>query len=106
MHLVMFCGFLFYLCQILLKPGWLRLTLQVMLIAWIPFMGAWLVYRAVHWPSDVLGGYVYGAFFLWIIIWGFNKYRTWRRAFPKNSIPDEEIPSVLRPLSWALRMIY
>jgi len=106
MHLVMFCGFLIYLCGNLLKPGWIRIALQVVLGLWIPIMGTWLIYRGVHWPSDVLGGFVYGAFFLWMIIWGFKKYTTWRRAFPRDCVPREQLPSVLRPLSRALRMIY
>jgi len=106
MHLVMFCGFLIYLCGTLLKPSWIRTILQFMLGLWIPIMGTWLVYRGVHWPSDVLGGFVYGAFFLWMIIWGFKKYTTWRRAFPRDRITREQLPSAIRPLSWALRMIY
>lgn len=106
MHVVMFSGFLIYLSGRLLKPGWIRTILQIMLGLWVPIMGMWLIYRGVHWPSDVLGGYVYGAFFLWMIILGFKKYVTWRRAFPRDRIPREELPSAIRPLAWALRLVY
>lgn len=106
MHVVMFCGFLIYLCARLMKPGWVRTSIQVVLGLWIPIMGLWLIYRGVHWPSDVLGGYVYGAFFLWMIVWGFKKYIMWRRAFPRDTVPGKHLPSILRPLSWALKLVY
>lgn len=106
MHVVMFSGFLIYLCGNLLKPGWIRTIFQVILGLWIPIMGIWLIYRGVHWPSDVFGGFVYGTFFLWMIIWSFQKYTTWRRAFPRDRIPRDQLPSAIRPLAWALQLVY
>lgn len=106
MHVVMFCGLLCYLCSQVLKPGWPRTVFQIGLILWIPLMGLWVIYRGVHWPSDVLGGFVYGACFLWIIIWGHRKYTSWRRIYPKDYIPPEQIPSYLKPFRWVLTILY
>ena len=106
MHVVMFSGFLIYLSMRMMKAGWLRNAICAILGLWIPLMGAWVVYRGVHWPSDALGGFVYGAVFLWIIIWGFEKYTAWRRSFPKDHMPLEKLPPLLQPFSWIAKIVY
>ena len=50
------------------KPG-LRTLIFVSLVVLVVLRGASRVYLGVHWPSDVLGGYLYGAVFLGIFIW-------------------------------------
>ena len=106
MHVIMFGGIIIYLSRYVLEPSRLRTTLWVLLSLYIPIMGLWLVYCGLHWPSDVLGGYVYGAFFLWVLVWGYHKYTTWRRAYPKECLPRERLPTVVRPLAWIVRMIH
>ncbi len=106
MHVVMFSGFLIYLSMRMMKAGWLRNVICGILGLWIPIMGVWVVYQGRHWPSDALGGFVYGAIFLWIIIWGYQKYITWRRSFPKEQIPLGNLPSLLHPFAWIARIVY
>jgi len=54
-------GFLLYLALALKLP----LVVRVALVGWITFLlaltGPANVYVGVHWPSDVVGGYVWGA---------------------------------------------
>jgi len=105
MHVMMFCGILVYLSWRLLRPGPRRNILHTLLILYIPLMGLWLIYLGAHWPSDVLGGYVYGAVFLWIIIWGYQKYLGWRRRYPSQQIPREVLPPILRPFAPILALL-
>lgn len=106
MHVVMFCGILFFLSDRLLRPLWLRIAAQAILAAWIPIMGLWVVVRGCHWPSDVVGGYIYGAFFLIVIVEAYWAYTGWRRSYPRDHVPQERLPKPIRPFAWAVRLIY
>ena len=60
-------GFLFYLLTRHARssrPGHVGLAL---LALYIPFAGLWLIHHGRHWPSDVFGGYLYGA--LCLVAW-------------------------------------
>ena len=54
-------GVLVYLVGLWVKPLLLRRAIQVGLIFAVITMGASRVYLGVHWPSDVIGSYVFGA---------------------------------------------
>ena len=54
------CGFSFCVVGSLAAPVWLKRTLQAALAAMVLAMGASRVYLGVHWPSDVIGGYLWG----------------------------------------------
>jgi undecaprenyl-diphosphatase len=57
----------------------LRTVVLVGLIALILLIGTSRVYLGVHWPSDVLGGYVTGGVLLAALIW-FHRYWKARQA--------------------------
>ena len=68
LHAVLFFGFIAYLCHVYVRPGKLRLLLQASLVLMIAAVSFSRVYVGVHWPTDILGGWLYGGFYLWVIV--------------------------------------
>ena len=75
LHVVYFYGFLLYLAAIFLSDRRLLRTLLVVGGIYIPLSGLWLIYDGRHWFTDVMGGYIYGAFYLsvWIAAYQWTK---------------------------------
>ncbi len=73
-HSVFAAAFLGALVWMLGRPGtlegWpvLRRITQGVLLLLILAVGASRVYMGVHWPSDVIGGFLFGALYLWLLI--------------------------------------
>ncbi|MCI0843775.1 MAG: phosphatase PAP2 family protein [Chloroflexi bacterium] len=57
---VMMGGVLIYLVGLWVRPLLLRRAIQTGLILLVIAMGVSRVYLGVHWPSDVIGAYVFG----------------------------------------------
>ena len=100
LHVLLFCGFILYLSRYLVKRRAFRYILWAVLGLYIPVTGIWLILDGRHWPSDVLGGYVYGAFYLVLLIWGYKKYTAWRRRYGAHELPVRS-----RPLVWVLKLV-
>lgn len=65
---VLLWGFLFYLASRSIRRTSLRLAVQALSFSAPLLMGLQRVYAGAHWPSDVLGGYVWGALVLFVLI--------------------------------------
>lgn len=61
-------GCIAVLARLLLPRGWARWTVQVACVALIVATGWGRIYRGAHWPSDVLGGYLWGVAILIVLV--------------------------------------
>lgn len=93
MHVLLFYGFLAYLGGRLVRRSAVRLAIQSLMLLYIPIAGLWLVHAGRHWASDVLGGYVYGAFYLLVLVAAHQlgtawlKHRATGRTLPARAGP-------------------
>ena len=76
---VIFCGFLILIVDELIDRRLLRIGLQTGLILLIFAEGVSRVYLGAHWPSDVIGGYMYGGMTLLGLLWLRNRLAVGRR---------------------------
>ena len=66
---MIFGGLIIYLVEKSIVPTRIRRSIQVGVGLLILGVGASRVYLGVHWPSDVLGGYLFGAIALVGLVW-------------------------------------
>ncbi len=105
LHAILFYGYLIYLVKGMLKPGPFRTALWVAMGLYIPIGGVWLIFVGRHWFSDVVGGYVYGTFYLVLLIAAYRKYLVWSQGVRTTILARH--PSSLRgrTFAWVIRSI-
>ena len=62
-------GILMYFLISHFEKTWQKVLVVISGSALILAIGVSRIYLAVHWPSDVIGGYIFGGLWLGIIIW-------------------------------------
>jgi len=63
-----FFGYMFYLAIFKVKTAWIKTLIATASMILILSIGFSRIYLGAHWASDVLGGYILGAIFLFIAI--------------------------------------
>lgn len=61
MGVTMFCGSVIWVTTRLVRPRWARWTIIGMAVALAALTGFARIYVGAHWPTDVLGGYLWGS---------------------------------------------
>jgi undecaprenyl-diphosphatase len=78
-YAILFCGLLIFLAEQSIKPLAIRRGVQAGLALLVLAVGASRVYLGAHWPSDVIGGYLFGGLALLGLIWLRNWLVNYRR---------------------------
>jgi len=92
MGVVLLYGVIATLAQELIPSRRLRLPIQAVAVGMILIVGPGRIYTGAHWPTDVLGAYLYGILFLIPVLVG---YHTLRDTMPER-IPFPRPAMVLR----------
>jgi membrane-associated phospholipid phosphatase len=73
---VLVYGFIFYLAGFLIPARPLRLLVQASCLVVVVLTALQRVYAGVHWPSDVLGGLLFGGLLLALLIWSHRRFHS------------------------------
>ena len=104
-HAILFYGFLLYMASRYLSPGRQLYAIWAIGILYILFSGFWVIYNGRHWFTDVIGGYVYGSFYLLVLIALFWRVEVWLQTEKPAQFANAAPRFMRRPLQYALRII-
>ena len=105
LHVFLFYGLLIFLVTPYISSRRLKYALWLIAAIYIPATGIWLIYDGRHWFTDVMGGYIYGTFYLLALITAFSATRSWI-ADGSALRSSDRLPGLLRtPAQYALRLV-
>jgi membrane-associated phospholipid phosphatase len=91
MSAMAFYGFLVYLCVQSKMNRWIKIILCLVLIALIFSIGLSRIYLGVHFPSDVVAGFMGGLIWVTFCAITFNVLELWRKKRKKPTEPEVPI---------------
>ena len=66
-----------------------RRTLAIAMVGAAVLIGVSRVFLERHWPSDILGGYLFGGLALWGLLWARERFLSMPTASPETVEPEE-----------------
>ena len=105
LHFLLFYGFLIYLAGIYITSRRLVNVLRAITAFYVVVVGIGLVYAGRHWFTDVMGGYIYGTFYLLCWIAAYRWAEEWVRNGEALRFLQRFPPVLSRPLAYGLRLI-
>ena len=104
-HVLLFYGFLLGLATRYITNRLLVRVLWVVGVAYMLVTGLWLIYDGRHWFTDVKGGYIYGTFYLLVLIAAYRWARRWLEHNEVTRLAHAMPHSLRKPAERLLRLI-
>ena len=105
LHMLLFYGFLLYLAGRFISSRRLVYTLWAVGGLYILLSGLWVIYYGRHWFVDAVGGYMYGALYLLVMIAAYRWTRRWVLNKPASQLASTFPRVMRRPAEYVLRLI-
>lgn len=92
MAVVVFCGVIAYLAWRLIERRRYRYIVHAVVALAVVGIGFSRIYSGAHWPSDVLGGYLWGTFYTVALVLLFHRLQPLKRA--SVQVPPPSVSNV------------
>ena len=105
LHTLLFYGILLYLANRYISSRRHVYTLGTLTALYVCASGIWVVYDGRHWFLDAMGGYLYGAFYLLLLIASLNWIEGWLGEKRTLEFPGIRPRFLRKPVENVLRLV-